>query len=426
MIDGTASVIGLAPIVGPTNVRGGIDSDAVDGVRPGAVVAPLDADTVAAVLAWCTRERRTVVVCGGGTKLAWGRRPDRVDVLVTTRALHGVTRYEPGDLTVTAGAGTTIAALNDELARHGQRLPLDAPGAASTIGGAIATNDSGPLRHRYGAPRDQLIGVSIATADGRVAKAGGNVVKNVAGYDLGRLMAGSFGSLAAIVSASFKLAPVPAATRTVDVVFHDRDAIAGAAADIAASQLDPVSIEVHARATRSGATPTYRLLVRQSGMDVPVAAQTAAAARLAAAWGPVTSAEIADDALLWRERAAAAWRDGGAIVKASWLPADLAAVLALLDELTALTKEDVELEGRAALGVGTLRLAGEATRVVQAVQVLRERSTVVGNVVVVRADAAVKNAIDVWGMAPGAATVSRLLKGTLDPAGVLNAGRGPM
>ena len=99
---------------------------------------------------------------------------------------------------------------------HGQWLPLDPPFAdAATIGGILATNDSGPLRHRYGTPRDLIIGVQLATTDGVLAKAGGQVVKNVAGYDLSKLVAGSFGSLAAIVSATFKLSPLPAASKTM-------------------------------------------------------------------------------------------------------------------------------------------------------------------------------------------------------------------
>ena len=109
----------------------------------------------------------------------------------------------------------------------------------------LATNDSGPLRHRYGTPRDLVIGVQLATTDGRLVKAGGNVVKNVAGYDLGKLVSGSFGSLAAIVSATFKLAPLPAASKTLVAAFGDRRRLAQAAQAIGASQLEPSAFDVH-------------------------------------------------------------------------------------------------------------------------------------------------------------------------------------
>src|SRR5439155_18468729 len=128
---------------------------------------------------------------GSGTKLAWGRRPAAIDVLLGTRRISRVLAHQYGDLTATVEAGITIAELNRELGRHSQWLPLDVSFDEATIGGSIAANDSGPLRHRHGTPRDLLIGVHLAMTDGRIVKAGGNVVKNVAGYDLGKLMSGS-------------------------------------------------------------------------------------------------------------------------------------------------------------------------------------------------------------------------------------------
>src|SRR5499427_9566622 len=134
------------------------------------------------------------------------------------RGLRRVLAHEHGDMTATVEAGATLRDVNRALARHGQWLPLDPPRAdRATIGGILATNDSGPLRHRYGTPRDLVIGVQLATTDGVLSKAGGRVVKNVAGYDLSKLVAGSFGSLAAIVSATFKLAPIPAASKTLRI-----------------------------------------------------------------------------------------------------------------------------------------------------------------------------------------------------------------
>ncbi|MCC7008932.1 MAG: FAD-binding oxidoreductase [Acidobacteria bacterium] len=426
MRSAAASVIDLAQIVGPACVRDPAPADLVDGIRPSVVVEPATAEAVGEVLSWCARERRSVLARGGGTKLSWGRPPERVDVLLSTRALNRLTRYEPGDLTVAVEAGMRIADLNSELARHRQWLPLDARGEAATIGGVVATNESGPLRHRYGAPRDVLIGIRIATADGRIASAGGSVVKNVAGYDLGRLVAGSFGSLAVIVGAAFKLSPVPAAATTLLLTFGTRESIAAAAAELAASQLDPVALDVETRVRAGHAT--HRLIVRMAGMAVPVDAQIASAVRLADAWAPVDARQLSgdDDDRWWREHAEQVWRDDGTVVKLSWMPNDLAAVLALLEELAGQRFDDVHLTGRAALGVGLLRLAGEGASIPSAIAMLRERRAVVGNVVLVHASAEVRRAVDVWGLSDGTAAVSRLLKQSLDPAGVLNAGRGPI
>ena len=116
-------------------------------------------------------------------------------LVVSTAKLNTLLVHRHGDLTATAHAGVSLAQFNRELARHGQWLPIDSAFAAATIGGIVATNDSGPVRHRYGTPRDLLIGVTLALTDGRIVKAGGHVVKNVAGYDLGKLVSGSFGTL---------------------------------------------------------------------------------------------------------------------------------------------------------------------------------------------------------------------------------------
>lgn len=422
----TAALLDLAQVVGPGAVRQGTEADAVDGVVPGVVAEPPTAEGVAALLAWCSRERRTVVTSGGGTKLTWGATPDRVDVRLSMRALHRVTRYEPGDLTVTVEAGCPIVDLNRDLARHRQWLPIDGRGPASTVGGIVASNESGPLRHRYGAPRDVLIGVRVATADGRLASAGGQVVKNVAGYDLGRLMAGSFGSLAVIVSAGFKLSPVPAVCSTTILRFADASAIAGAAADIAASQLDPLACEVEALFGAGAAS--LRLLVRCAGMAEPVEAQADAVSRLAAAWMPTSTDRVSgnDDAKVWAEAASATWVEAASVLRLSWLPADLAKVLSLCEELVRRTRADVRLEGRAALGAGTLTLHGDPAAVLEAVTRLRASTGAVGNVVIVKAPAEVKRAVDVWGVSEGTALMSRLLKTAMDPAGVLNAGRGPL
>ena len=170
------------------------------------------------MLEWASREKLCVIVRGSGTKLGWGPAPRQIDILMSTVRLNAVVAHRHGDLTATIQAGAKLGDVNRALAQHRQWIPLDPPSAdRATIGGLVATNDSGPRRHRYGAPRDLIIGVEFARADGRLAKGGGIVVKNVAGYDLPRLLTGSFGSLGVIVTATFKLYPLTAASRTLIV-----------------------------------------------------------------------------------------------------------------------------------------------------------------------------------------------------------------
>ena len=187
------------------------------------ILQPASAAEVAAALKRAAEARQSIVIRGAGTKSDWGRPAGRIDAVLDMGRLHRLLAHEHGDMTATIEAGATLADVNRALAVHGQMLPLDPPFAdRATIGGLLATNDSGPLRHRYGTPRDLVIGIQLATTDGVLSKAGGQVVKNVAGYDLSKLVTGSFGSLAAIVSATFKLAPIPSASKTLRVGVADR------------------------------------------------------------------------------------------------------------------------------------------------------------------------------------------------------------
>jgi glycolate oxidase FAD binding subunit len=241
---------------GSASIRPADAADAIDGVIPRFVVEPESFEALAALLAWASREGASVVLRGGGTMLGCGRPPKSIDIVVSMCRLNRVLAHPHGDLTATIEAGATIRNVNRELARHRQWLPIDVADDDSTIGGAIATNDSGPLRHRHGTPRDLLIGVHLAMTDGRIVKAGGNVVKNVAGYDLGKLLSGSFGSLAAIASVTFKLAPLPAASATAVATLRSPEATARAAAAVRESQLEPAAFEVHAAAGPAAFMPS--------------------------------------------------------------------------------------------------------------------------------------------------------------------------
>jgi glycolate oxidase FAD binding subunit len=406
-------------------VRPAADADRIDGLRPRWVVEPATPEAMAACLAWASLHEQPVVIRGGGTHLDWGRRSTDIGIVVSTAALNSITRYEPGDLTVSVESGISITALNQELARHGQWLPIDPTTDTSTIGGAVATNDSGPLRHRYGTPRDQIIGVRLATADGRLASAGGQVVKNVAGYDLGKLVAGSFGALAGIASATFKLAPIPAAWTTVALSFDSGAAAAAAAAALAGSQVDPVSLEVEARTVPQ---PGYRILVRFGGTVTSNAEQVSTVSRLVASSAPAAHDVVNGDrdTELWRDRARPTFGESATEVRASWLPASLPAVLGVVEGAAREARVNATFTGRAAVGAGVIHIEGEAAARAMFVARLRERTDAIGHVVVARAGRDLKDYADVWGPPLPSMAIARALKRALDPAGVLNAGRGPI
>jgi glycolate oxidase FAD binding subunit len=417
----------LAAIAGAASVRLAAEDDTIHGVPPSLVVAPETPERLAAVLAWASERRAPLVLRGGGTRLSYGRTPAPFDLVVTTERLNRILRHEPGDLTVSVEAGLPLASLNRALAAQGQWLPLDVPGGTSTIGGLLAVNDSGPLRHRHGAPRDLLIGIHLATADGRLVKSGGNVVKNVAGYDLGRLMCGSFGSLAAIVSATFKLAPAPADFASLVAEFTTSEALAAASAAVGASQIDPLCAHLRARAdTRGDASTDVHLLVRFAGTAAINDAQLDDARRLVMPHRPSrVEACVGDaEARLWDAQTRGPWISGGTLLTLSWLPAAIGGVVDLLNDLARARSVTAVLTGRAALGTGLIQLEGDVQQQAAAIAQLRDRSDVVRHVVIARADATLRSLVDPWG--PGGETMALLqsIKATLDPAGVLNAGRG--
>jgi glycolate oxidase FAD binding subunit len=242
-----------------------------------------------------------------GAAHAEGRRL-RIGDDLTTDGLDRVLEHEAGDLTCTVEAGVRLSVLQAELARHGQRLSLDPPGDP-TIGALLAENVSGPLRHRFGAPRDLVLGATLVLGDGTIASAGGKVVKNVAGYDLARLVCGSRGRLALIARASFRLHPLPKATRTLVV---ETDDAAAAVRLLLRSQLEPSALDV---------LHPGRVAVLFEGSERAVEAQLETARALVGG--------VAADGGVWEESRK---RQAAARGRMRFDPGDLASTLADLDE----------------------------------------------------------------------------------------------
>jgi glycolate oxidase FAD binding subunit len=406
-------------------------------------LSPATAEEVAAALRRASDARQTIQIRGAGTKIHWGRPARHVDAVLDMRALNRVLAHEHGDMTATVEAGATLRDVNRTLGEHGQWLPLDPPFAATaTIGGILATNDSGPLRHRYGTPRDLVIGIRLATADGVLSKAGGQVVKNVAGYDLGKLLTGSFGALAAIISATFKLAPLPKASKTLLLDVDTRAAVARIVTAIMTSQLEPIAFEIAApgaerpqrpQSTQNDAVSPgpgipaaspFHVLLRFASLPAVVDAQVAQATD--ALSGCATAMHVVDasaEETAWREHSDRVWSDDdAAIVRASWLPAHIEAMLAVLRGSA--NGDDLTLVGRAAVGSGLIRVTGDDEAQVQTIEQLRA-SHAIGNVVIVRGSPALKSRVDVWGPDGGRGPLFESLKHAFDPNRVL-VGQGPL
>jgi glycolate oxidase FAD binding subunit len=398
-------------------VRQGTVADRVDGELPPQVAEPDSPQAFADTLKHASAERLSTVIRGGGTKLTWGRQPASVDLVVTTSRLNRLIAHRHGDLTVTVQAGMTLRDVNVALSAERQWLPIESAFDEATIGGIVATNDSGPSRHRNGTPRDLVIGITLALTDGRLVKAGGTVVKNVAGYDLGKLVSGSHGTLAGIVDVTFKLAPVPQSSATLVAAYADAGALARDVAALDASQIEPAAFDIRAE---NGERP-YQLKLRIATSPVARDAQIAAARTLVSGESTVLT-DVAERAT-WTAQLDT-MSDGDATVRFGWLPARLPQVLALLEDVKRSERVGVTFTGRV-LGAGAACLSGETTALAATVGRLRASGDV-GNVVLLRGPHDLKASVDVWGPGRESDRVARAVKNSLDPGRILNAGRGPI
>jgi len=426
----------LRAIVGPAHVLTGVESSpyVIEGRTPEAAVFPGTVDEVAAVVAQAAEASIPVVPWGGGSAIGVGVPPARAGLILVLKRLGAVLEHEPGDLTVTAQAGITLAMLQSALRARGQWLALDpADAECATLGGVLAANASGPRRHLYGTARDVVIGVSVVTADGSLVRGGGKVVKNVAGYDLPKLFIGSFGTLGVIVEASLKLRPVPDEERLVAVRF-ERPAEAGAALRaLLASDLIPNAVDLldAASAVAIGLPSNpVTLAIGFDGLGEQVDWQIAELTGVVVPCGGAKPALLSP--MTWLRLASAA-RDAfdapAAIMMLSVLPGVVVDTIERGSE--AARKRGLESAWCAHAGVGhvtaTLRADGSRQDPAPIVAVLEEWRALAhaggGHASVAWAPLPVKSALPVWDDAGAAGRLMQRIKAQLDPNNVLNPGR---
>ncbi len=382
--------------------RPGDAGDAVGGVVPREVVRPGTVEEVAEVLRAAAADGRTVVPVGGRSKLTWAAPPESCDLLVDLTGLDRVVEHVAGDLTVVAEAGVRLADLQAQVGEAGQLLGLDPPEDGATLGGIVSANASGPRRLRYGTTRDLLIGITVVLADGTVAHAGGKVVKNVAGYDLGKLFTGAHGTLGVVASTTWRLHPVPPARRVVTLELTDAAAAGPLSVALARSTLTPSAVELVGSA--GGAA---RLVVLFESIAESVTDQARAAVALLG--GGEESEDLPGD--LGR-------RPGGAddvLLRLAYAPASLSAVLAALPAGTAVT-------AHAATGVSYAAVpAADAADALP-----RLRAAIAphdGTAVVLRAPDAVRDRLDHCGTVGDSLDLMRRVKERFDPERRMSPGR---
>ena len=343
----------------------------------------MDGTDVAAAL----REASAVRVVSGGTKLGWGRPIEAPELSLAE--LDAIVEHNEGDLTAILQAGVPVAAAQERFAGAGQMLALDPPDDGATIGGIVATGDSGPLRHRYGAPRDLVLGVQVALPDGSLARAGSKVIKNVAGYDLAKLMTGAFGTLGVVTEVSVRLHPAPRESLTVVVRRDDPDALAAVARELTHRPLEAERLDL--RWEGDGGA----VLVQLAGPSAPERA------------GSIEGEVVEDDAALWDAQRAG--QRGPVVLRVSSTQQALGEVLA------AARDHGVTCVARAAHALAWLRFEAADAELVRA---LRDR---LGACLLLDGPAELRRAVDPWGPLR-AEPLMRRVKARFDPHDVLNPG----
>lgn len=394
------------------------------------VAFPRSVEELSEMMKLASEERWRVIPAGAGTWLEMGNPPTRLDLVVSTAKLNRLLEYEPADLTATLEAGVPLAAFNRIAAQERQFIPLDPFGKElATIGAVVATASSGLLKCAYGTPRDWLVGITVVHANGQITRAGGKVVKNVAGYDLCKLYTGSFGTLAVIAETSFKLRALPSCEKTIVFYSHHADSLCSLVARITDSDIQPAVIELispNSEAALPINTKHFALALGFLNEAETVDSQVKEAARLASDFKHALLSEADADALWKAYHESETSPHTEFVIRLSVLPNELKALIADINR----TLPQAHWRAHAANGV--LRLHGDALwldrlktrerprKLAEMRRLIQSRG---GQMVILRAPDEIKSQLDVWGEAGPTASLMRALKEKFDPHALLNPGR---
>ena len=376
---------------------------------PPSRVRPTSLAETAAALEAAASEQQSLLFTGAGTALQWGAPVSRTDLVVETTGLDRLVSHAPEDWTVGVEAGMPLAQLQQLLAPAGQWLPLDAPTerAGATLGGLLAGGDAGPRRLKYGGLSDLVIGATLVMADGSVVRTGGDVIKNVAGYDLAKLMAGSLGAFGLVAQLNLRVHPLPESTATLALETADATQALVAARAVMRSPLEPVAVEWDGK----------QLLVRFHGTED----STASRGQLGTALPELAGARVLDaegEHAAWARMAAlVAGEEGETVLRAGTRPAQLPALHAQLHALTEGTGVEAMLVSGVAQGVHTVVLrGGDPEEHAACLTAWREAVHESGGSVTLRRRLEGVDAVaDSWGPAPPTTPVLRALKRQFDP-----------
>jgi glycolate oxidase FAD binding subunit len=432
-------VSALNGIVGEPNViqdQDRLKAYAVDGLAPKAVVVPGTVEEVSRLLAYAHLEKLAVVPRGNGTKMAAGAIPEKIDVVLSMLRINRITEHDIPNLSLSVEAGITLAEVQKKLAGTGRGsfLPLDPPySEQATIGGIIATNSSGPRRYLYSTARDLLLGIKAVSPNGDVVAFGGKTVKNVSGYDMTKLMIGSWGALGVITEITTKLLPLPEASATLLASFGDLAKAGALTRRILHSVLLPSAMELMdgRAAGQLGEKAQYLVAFSLEGVGEAVDRQVAEIGELAKREGAIDTKVLKgeDERTFWfRVRDFALASTASVILRSNVVISKLTETLGNYEKMAQAAGVDCALIGHAGNGILTGYIldcgAAKMDPIVDLIgKFTEEAAKHEGNLIVESSPRDLKEKVSVWGRTRSDEVVMRRLKERVDPGGVLNPGR---
>jgi glycolate oxidase FAD binding subunit len=415
-----AAEVGVVAVV---TEQSALASHIVDGMQPALVCSPSTSEQIAAALRICAEAEAAVIPWGGGTAMPIGNRPSALDVVIETSRLDRAIEHDDANLTATVQSGITLMALQEILARQKQFLPFDPPfPARATVGGIVAANLNGPRRSCYGSVRDLVIGMKVALASGELIKAGGKVVKNVAGYDMCKLFVGSLGTLGILTAVTLRMAPIPETAATV-VVAGTLRKVLQFVDELSRSPLLPAAVALMNSGALGVGQNDWRAAVRCEGFAETVTRHLADSQALVQQVG--LGAEIlrdSADSQLWDRVRDFPLQTGRVVYRVTVPRASVAASVRAIHDWNGSEFQPAILSDPL---TGTLWVA-EAERQTSPqrfADLLSLAQRCGGHAIIFAAPADTKKNIDVWGPAPPTLVLMRKIKNQFDPKAVLNPGR---
>lgn len=425
IVDTNTTIVELsqAALDWQTKIKQSVDID-ID--CPVYLVLPSTIDQVAAIVKQAAQQHWRILICGNGSKLSWGATTKNIQLVISLQKCACLIEHAVGDLTVTVEAGMKLGDLQAKLRSHNQFLPLDSRHADATLGGIVATADAGSWRQRYGGVRDLLLGISFVRADGEIAKAGGRVVKNVAGYDLMKLFTGAYGTLGIITQLTFRTYPLIATSQTLLLTGESQE-IGEATQTIRNSGLTPVALDLLSSSLLESLNLDLPiglevgLLIRWQTIAESIEQQVAQVKAIAKQLNLTVSSYQGQQELdLWQNCTKLTTQVDSELVVTCKLGIAPQAAINFL-QLEPIKQQQIIARVHASSGIGQLRLDTAEADTILALRSYCQQNS--GFLTVLDAPKTIKQQVDIWGYAGNARHTMQAIKTQFDPQNILNPNR---